>query len=329
RARAGTRCELARQGRPLRPPSAAPVHLCEPGGQDRVRVQEARLRPQPDRPPHGGEDVADVRVLPRQPARARARHVHEQGAPQARGVPPARGVPLGPDRGRGGECAAGHNGGRRAAAQPRGDGSHPQRGLQAPSGGDAMNRRAIVLALAAVLSANGSLAPSGQLTVAAHGLEEPRGLATTDAGLLIAETKAGRVLRLEPSGALTILASRIRNPRALAAAPDGTIYIAARGLALAGREDNDEEDDDQDDEGDDHDVILHRDPATGAVTVVATQLRKLEGLALNGAFLYAAARRVDGLALVQGAIVRYPVLPARRLGVPGYFLASGFEDRPK
>ena len=133
-----------------------------------------------------------------------------------------------------------------------------------------MNRRAIVLALAAVLSAVGSpalakarpitalapveivldgqhelvgvavapddsvyvsdrkagrvlrLAPSGQLTVAAHGLEEPRGLATTGAGLLIAETKAGRVLRLEPSGALTILASGIRNPRALAAAPGGS-----------------------------------------------------------------------------------------------------------
>src|SRR5437870_875886 len=57
--------------------------------------------------------------------------------------------------------------------------------------------------------------------------------------------------------------------------------------------------------------------------------RRDEGLALNGAFLYAAARRVDGLALVQGAIVRYPVLPDGRLGAPGYFLASGFEDRPK
>src|SRR5439155_978891 len=109
----------------------AALHLYQPGGQNRVRVQEIRVRPQPDRAAHGGQGLADVRVVPRQPARARPRHVHEQGAPQARGVQTAGQLPVGSHRGRGRRAGAGDDGGRRPPAQPRRDGAHSERAVQA------------------------------------------------------------------------------------------------------------------------------------------------------------------------------------------------------
>jgi hypothetical protein len=57
-------------------------------------------------------------------------------------------------------------------------------------------------------------------------------------------------------------------------------------------------------------MIIRRDPVTGGLTVVASGLRGLQGLALNSHVLYAAVKRVVALAPVEGAVARYPLLPA-------------------
>jgi RHS repeat-associated protein len=160
--------------------------------------------------------------------------------------------------------------------------------------------------------------PSGTETVVARGLDGPLGLALDAQGrLLVAEGRAERVVRIESDGALTVLASGLRKPRWLAVAPDGALYIAAHRLLGPDGSDPDEAQ-----------VIVRRHAVTGALAVVATDVRHLEALALNGEFLYAAARRVDGLANADGAIVRYPLHADGALGVPTYVVASGFAGRP-
>ena len=170
------------------------------------------------------------------------------------------------------------------------------------------------------------LSPAGHLTVAVAGLRRPAGLALDpDGRLLIAEPKRGRVLRLEPGGALTVLASGLKRPRWLVAAPDGTLYIAADRLRQ--RTDGDEDDDGDDDADDDGPrMIVRRDPVTGALTVVASGLRGLEALALNGHVLYAAVKRVVVLAAVDGAVARYPLLPGGGLGTPTYLVSTGLNQ---
>ena len=153
------------------------------------------------------------------------------------------------------------------------------------------------------------------------GLRRPTGLALDGAALLIAEQTTGRVLRLEPSGALTVLAAGLTRPRWLAAAPDGTLYVTADRLRRPA--DRDEEDDGEDAEDDSPRIIVRRDPGTGALSVVASGLRQLQGVAVNGHTLYAAVKRVVGLAPVDGAVARFPLLPGGALGAPSYLLSAG------
>jgi sugar lactone lactonase YvrE len=159
------------------------------------------------------------------------------------------------------------------------------------------------------------LAPSGVLTIAVGGLDHPRGLAIDAAGrVIVAEERAERVVRLESNGSLTVLASGVRRPRWVAVTADGTLYIAAHRLLGPDGSDPDEAK-----------VIIRRDAVSGALSVVATDVRKLEALAVDGNALYAAARRAEALPNADGVIVRFLLLANGALGVPAYFVASGFE----
>lgn len=158
------------------------------------------------------------------------------------------------------------------------------------------------------------MSPEGAATVIATGLHHPSGLALEGADLLIAEERAGRVLRLTPGGALTVVAAGLRTPRWVAVGHDGALYLSAQRLLGPDGSDPDEAK-----------VIIRRDPATGQLGVVATDVHALEALALNGAALFAAARWVEGLPRAQGVIVRYPLLPDGRLGPPAYFVPGGLQ----
>jgi glucose/arabinose dehydrogenase len=121
------------------------------------------------------------------------------------------------------------------------------------------------------------IAPSGALSIAVAGLDRPAGLALDTAGrLLIAEEKAGRILRLEPRGALTVLATGIKRPRWLAVSPDDALYVSAHRLTAP----------DGTDETEGREIL--RLVPGGSLTVVASGVRRLEGLVrLNGALVAA------------------------------------------
>src|SRR6266545_4863519 len=157
--------------------------------------------------------------------------------------------------------------------------------------------------------------PAGAVTIVAAGLQRPSGLVLAGADLLIAEEGAGRVLRRTPAGALTVLATGMRTPRWLAIGPDGTLYITAHRLLGPDGSNRDEAE-----------VIIRRDPSTGKLTVVATDVQELEALALDGTALFAAAAWVEGLPQAQGVIARYPLLPDGRLDPPAYFVPAGIQD---
>jgi sugar lactone lactonase YvrE len=154
--------------------------------------------------------------------------------------------------------------------------------------------------------------PAAEASVIASGLAHPAGLVVDGDDLLIAEEGNGRILRRAPGGTLTVVASGIRGPRWLAIAPDGGIYVTARRLLGADRG-----------EHDDRWVIIRRDPHTAQMGIVASHLKDLGGLALNGAGLFAAAKGVQALPHSDGAIVRYPLLVDGTLGPPHYFLSVG------
>ena len=145
--------------------------------------------------------------------------------------------------------------------------------------------------------------PTGSAVIVVAGLRRPSGLALDGTDLLIAEEGAGRVLRVTPTGAQSVLAQGLRTPRWLARGHDGTVYITAEAK-----------------------VIIRRDPSTGQLAVVATDVHQLEALALNGTALFAAARWVEGLPQAQGVIARYPLLPDGRLDPPTYFVPAGLQD---
>lgn len=159
------------------------------------------------------------------------------------------------------------------------------------------------------------LAPSGQPTVAVTGLDRPAGLALDPAGrLLIAEEKAGRVLRLEPDGILSVLATGIKTPRWLAVSPDGTLYVSAHRLhpprgagETEGRE------------------ILRLAP-DGSLTVAASGIRRLEGLAwLNGA-LIAATKGLERESESAGTLLWYPISADGSLGAPVAWVNTGLKQ---
>jgi sugar lactone lactonase YvrE len=156
--------------------------------------------------------------------------------------------------------------------------------------------------------------PAGSVTVVAAGLRRPSGLVVAGPDLLIAEEGAGRVLRLTPTGAVTVFAKGMRTPRWLALSHDGTLYITAHRLLGPDGSDPDEAK-----------VIIRREPSTGALSVVATDVHQLAAVALNGTALFAAAGWIEGLPQAQGVIARYPLLPDGRLDPPSYFVSAGVQ----
>jgi RHS repeat-associated protein len=147
------------------------------------------------------------------------------------------------------------------------------------------------------------------------GLARPAGLAIGgDGRLLIAEEKAGRVLRLEPNGSLTVLAAAIKTPRWIAVAADGALYVSAHRLA--------EPDGADDTEGR---VIVRLAPGH-APTVVASGIRRLEGLAQLDGGLVAATKGLEAGPSSAGTLLRYPVLADGTLGPPVAWLDTGLKQ---
>ncbi len=159
------------------------------------------------------------------------------------------------------------------------------------------------------------LPPAGPLTVPVAGLDHPAGLAIDEAGrLLIAEEKAGRILRLEPSGALSVVAAALKSPRWLALGPDGALYLSAHRLhgqdgadPTEGRE------------------ILRLGP-DASLTVVATGLRRLEGLALLDGHLVAATKGLTSGPESTGTLLRFHLLPDGGLGAPAPWVDTGLKQ---
>jgi sugar lactone lactonase YvrE len=157
--------------------------------------------------------------------------------------------------------------------------------------------------------------PSGAVTIAVSGLDRPAGLTLdADGSLLIAEERAGRVLRYQTGGAVTVVATGMKTPRWVTPAPGGQLYISAHrltgvdGLDLTeGRE-----------------ILLYT-PGSG-LTVVASGVRRLEGLVLVGDALVAATKGLEDGADTAGTLVRYPVLADGRLGPAQPWLGTGLKQ---
>lgn len=156
---------------------------------------------------------------------------------------------------------------------------------------------------------------SGTLTMAVTGLDRPAGLALhPTGGLLIAEEKAGRVLRLEPDSTLRVLATGIKTPRWLAVSPDGPIYVSAHRRQPP----------DGADENEGREIL--RLGADGSLAVVASGIRRLEGLArLNGA-LIAATKGFESGRESTGMLLWYPVLADGSLGTPRAWVDTGVKQ---
>lgn len=158
-------------------------------------------------------------------------------------------------------------------------------------------------------------APTGQLAAVLSGLDRPAGLLVDpDDRLLVVEEKAGRVVRREPNGALTEIATGIKTPRWLALAPDGSFYVSAHRLAAPdGGADTDGRD------------IVRVAPG-GTLSVVATGIRQLQGLAVVGTDLVAATKGLESGPDSAGALLRYPMLADGTLGAPAVWITSRVKE---
>jgi hypothetical protein len=143
------------------------------------------------------------------------------------------------------------------------------------------------------------------------------GLALDPAGrLLIAEERGGRLLRLGAAGTLTPLASGLRLPRWLAVAPDGTVFLSARGLTR-------DAEPEPDDESAEPEMVLALGP-DGAMRVLADGFRQLQGLAFGDGALFAATTGQGHEPRVTGVVYRIPLQPD---GTAGPASPSGPDDR--
>jgi len=185
-----------------------------------------------------------------------------------------------------------------AALVPRPFGAHPPHDALAPVellldgretlAGVAVGPDATVYVTAPARGRVLAVSPDGVPSLLLRGLDDPRGVALDrEARLLVVERGRGRVLRHEPDGRLAPLAQRLRRPEWIAAAADGALYLTARRLLGADGSDPDEAW-----------LIVRLAGAGAAPSVVAHDLRGLEGLALDPRALYAAAR---------GAVLRWPL----------------------
>lgn len=159
------------------------------------------------------------------------------------------------------------------------------------------------------------LSPGGAPTAALSGLNRPAGLALdSQERLLVAEEKGGRILRLETNGILTELAAGIKTPRWIAVAPDGSLYVSAHHLStLVGPDETEGR------------QILRLVPGV-SLTVVASGIRRLEGLTLVNGHLIAASKGLEGEAESAGTLLRYPILEDGSLGAPVRWVDTGLKQ---
>lgn len=155
----------------------------------------------------------------------------------------------------------------------------------------------------------------GVFTPLVTALDRPAGLAIDAAGrLLIAEEGAGRVRRLEANGVLSVAASGIKTPRWLALASDGAMYVSAH--RVTGTDGPDTTEGRQ---------IIRLAP-DGALTVVATGIRRLEGLARVNGHLIAATKGLESGPDSAGMLLRYPVTADGSLGTPATWVGTGVKQ---
>jgi sugar lactone lactonase YvrE len=163
----------------------------------------------------------------------------------------------------------------------------------------------------------------------ATSLRAPVGLALDARGrLLVAEEKAGRVLRFEADGTRGVVATRLEHPRWLATDERGTIYVSASGLKRPSGSKHRGDDDD------DNDTIVAV-SATGAASVFVDGFDNVEGLAVRDGALYAAGRGLrykghkghkrDG----DGVVYRIPILAGGRGGTPKPYGTSDRLEKPR
>jgi sugar lactone lactonase YvrE len=153
------------------------------------------------------------------------------------------------------------------------------------------------------------IAPDHRRTIVASRLARPTGLALDEAGrLLIAEEGAGRVTRLEVDGRKTTLVAGLGEPRWLAVDDLGTVYVSARRLTRNTRRELGEDDADPE-------LILAW-SAAGGLQVFADDFHELAGLALGGGVLYAAAAGRRPERAREGGVYAIEIRPDGSAGIP-------------
>lgn len=151
------------------------------------------------------------------------------------------------------------------------------------------------------------IAPGGGVSVVADRLRRPGGVALDREGrLLVVEGGRRRILRREADGAMTVLAAGVKHPRWIAAAPDGAVYVSAKGLAAEG------EDGDEDDEAEPEMVVAVA-PDERA-RAFAGRFRDLQGLSAEPGLVAAVARGRKGDRRALGTLYEIPVQPDGRAG---------------
>jgi sugar lactone lactonase YvrE len=156
---------------------------------------------------------------------------------------------------------------------------------------------------------------TGEVAPHVTGLDHPGGLALDPEGrLLVVEERAGRVLRQEASGTLAVVASGIKTPRWITVAPDGSLYISAHRLeAVDGPDDTEGRE------------IVRLSPE-GTLDVVASGIRQLQGLVVQGSQLIAASKGLESGAASSGMLLRYPIRNDGSLGSPAPWLDTGLKQ---
>lgn len=157
--------------------------------------------------------------------------------------------------------------------------------------------------------------PDGQTQVAVTGLDRPAGLALdAQDRLLVAEEHAGIVTRVEVSGARTIVAAGIKAPRWLALGPDGSLYVTAHRLLAP----------DGPDPSEGREIL--RVDGQGQTSVVATGIRRLEGVAAVGQMLVATSKGLASASGATGTVLAFPILPDGTLGSPATWVTTSLKQ---
>jgi sugar lactone lactonase YvrE len=156
------------------------------------------------------------------------------------------------------------------------------------------------------------LAVDGRLAVVASSLDRPAGLTfDLEQRLLVAEEKAGRILRIDAGGSVTTVVAGIGTPRWIAVSPSGALYVSAHRLIAPDGPDPEEG----------REILLVH-PHAG-VSVAAAGIRRLEGLLARDDTVIAASMGLEAEADGGGALLRFAVRAGGALGSAQVWLGTG------